>query len=61
MDDFTRLAFEVIGLCAFNYRFNAFYGEELIPFAKQLSQVLIETGLKTNRLPITNEFHVPRV
>ncbi|KAK0632364.1 cytochrome P450 [Immersiella caudata] len=57
MDDFTRLAFDVIGLCAFNYRFNAFYSEELIPFAKQLGQVLIETGLRTNRLPIKNELH----
>jgi cytochrome P450/NADPH-cytochrome P450 reductase len=58
MDDFTRLAFDVIGLTAFNYRFNAYYSEELIPFAKQLGQVLIETGLRTNRLPITNEFHI---
>ena len=53
-DDFTRLAFDVIGLCAFNYRFNAFYAEELIPFANQLSQVLIETGRRTNRTEIQN-------
>ncbi|KAK0655756.1 cytochrome P450 [Cercophora newfieldiana] len=57
MDDFTRLAFDVIGLCAFNYRFNAFYSQDLIPFAKQLGQVLIETGLRTTRLPIENELH----
>jgi len=53
----TRLAFDVIGLTAFNYRFNAFYGEELIPFAKQLGQVLIETGIRTNRLAIKNDLH----
>jgi len=53
-DDFTRLAFDVIGLCAFNYRFNAFYSEELIPFAKQLGEVLIETGRRTNRPEIQN-------
>ncbi|KAK4205361.1 cytochrome P450 [Triangularia verruculosa] len=53
-DDFTRLAFDVIGLCAFNYRFNAFYSEELIPFAKQLGDVLIETGKRTSRPEIQN-------
>ncbi|KAK3986871.1 cytochrome P450 [Cladorrhinum sp. PSN332] len=53
-EDFTRLAFDVIGLTAFNYRFNAFYSEELIPFAKQLGEVLIETGRRTNRPDIQN-------
>lgn len=53
-DDFTRLAFDVIGLTAFNYRFNAFYSEELIPFAKQLGEVLVETGRRTNRLEFMN-------
>lgn len=57
MDDFTRLAFGVIGLCAFNYRFKAFYGEELIPFAKQLGEVLTETGIRTNRPAIANKLH----
>ncbi|KAK1754907.1 cytochrome P450 [Echria macrotheca] len=57
MDDFTRLAFDVIGLCAFNYRFNAFYGEDLIPFAKQLGSVLRETGRRTDRLAIQNYLH----
>ncbi|KAK3341493.1 cytochrome P450 [Lasiosphaeria hispida] len=55
MDDFTRLAFDVIGLCAFNYRFNAFYADNLIPFAQQLGEVLIETGRRTNRLDIFNK------
>ncbi len=57
MDDFTRLAFDVIGLCAFNYRFNAFYGEELIPFAKQLGGVLIEVGKRTHPLDLSNQLH----
>jgi cytochrome P450 / NADPH-cytochrome P450 reductase len=58
MDDFTRLAFDVIGLTAFNYRFNAFYSEELIPFAKQLGEVLIEAGRRTDRLPIQKMMHI---
>ncbi|KAK4188550.1 cytochrome P450 [Podospora australis] len=53
-EDFTRLAFDVIGITAFNYRFNAFYSEDLIPFAKQLGEVLIETGRRTNRLEVFN-------
>jgi cytochrome P450 / NADPH-cytochrome P450 reductase len=56
-DDFTRLAFDVIGLCAFNYRFNAFYGEDLPPFAIQMMETLIETGKQTNRLAINNRLH----
>ena len=47
----------MIGLCAFNYRFNAFYGDDLIPFAKQLGQVLVETGRRTNRTDVENAMH----
>ncbi|KAK3372491.1 cytochrome P450 [Podospora didyma] len=56
-DDFTRLAFDVIGLCAFNYRFNAFYGDERPLFARQLGETLLETGKRTNRLNIQNQMH----
>ncbi|KAK4230656.1 cytochrome P450 [Podospora fimiseda] len=53
-EDFTRLAFDVIGLTAFNYRFNAFYTEDMIPFAKQLAEVLVEAGKRANQTDIQN-------
>lgn len=48
-DDLTRLAFDTIGLCAFSYRFNQFYSEEVHPFATQMSDVLAESGKKAGR------------
>ncbi|CAK1356734.1 unnamed protein product [Cercospora beticola] len=48
-DDLTRLAFDTIGLCAFSYRFNQFYSEEVHPFATQMSDVLAESGRKAGR------------
>ncbi|KAK0618291.1 cytochrome P450 [Bombardia bombarda] len=55
MEDTTRLAFDIIGLCAFNYRFNAFYGENSPVFAQQMLEVLIETGKRTSRLEWENQ------
>lgn len=51
-DDFTRLAFDSIGLGAFNYRFNEFYTDNVHPFATQMSSVLIESGRRANTLGI---------
>ncbi|KAF2211670.1 hypothetical protein CERZMDRAFT_68391 [Cercospora zeae-maydis SCOH1-5] len=48
-DDLTRLAFDTIGLCAFSYRFNQFYSEDVHPFAMQMADVLVETGKKSGR------------
>ncbi|CAK3933249.1 cytochrome P450 [Lecanosticta acicola] len=48
-DDLTRLAFDTIGLCAFSFRFNEFYSEDVHPFARQMSEVLLESGKRANR------------
>lgn len=53
-DDFTRLAYDTIALCAFNYRFNQFYRDHPHPFAEQMGEVLIESGKRANRLGIQN-------
>ncbi|KAK0733497.1 cytochrome P450 [Lasiosphaeria miniovina] len=54
-DEFTRLAFDVIGLCAFNFRFNAFYGDDIPLFAKQMAETLVEAGKRSSRLSIENQ------
>jgi cytochrome P450 / NADPH-cytochrome P450 reductase len=51
-DDYTRLAFDTIGLCAFSYRFNEFYSDNPHPFASQMAEVLVETGKKSNRTKV---------
>ena len=53
-DDFTRLAFDTIGLCSFGYRFNEFYTDEVHPFAKQMAEVLKMSGRRASRPPIAN-------
>lgn len=44
-----RLAFDTIGLCFFNYRFNDFYSENVHPFAHQMTEVLLEAAKRGNR------------
>ena len=56
-DDFTRLAFDTIGLCGFGYRFNEFYTDEAHPFATQMANVLKLSGRRANRPPFLNEIH----
>ncbi|KAI1340809.1 cytochrome P450 [Xylariaceae sp. FL0016] len=53
-DDFTRLAFDTIGLCGFGYRFNSFYRDEIHPFATEMADVLIESGKRANRTALEN-------
>lgn len=56
-DQFTRLAFDTIGLCSFGYRFNEFYSDEPHPFAKQMTNVLKLSGLRANRTEVENSLH----
>lgn len=56
-DDFTRLAFDTIGLCSFGYRFNDFYSDNVHPFATQMADVLKLSGRRSNRTDIQNTFH----
>ncbi|KAF2470639.1 bifunctional P-450/NADPH-P450 reductase [Lindgomyces ingoldianus] len=57
-DDFTRLTFDMIGLCAFGFRFNNFYTDEAHPFVTQMTDVLIESGRRANRLDIENRLRI---
>lgn len=53
-----RLTFDMIGLCAFGFRFNNFYSENAHPFVTQMTEVLIECGRRGNRLGIENKLRV---
>lgn len=57
-DDFTRLTFDMIGLCAFGYRFNNFYSEHAHPFVEQMVEVLVESGRRATRTGIENKLRV---
>jgi cytochrome P450/NADPH-cytochrome P450 reductase len=54
----VRLAFDVIGLCAFGYRFNNFYSEHTHPFVDQMADVLVEAGRRATRLGIENTLRI---
>ncbi|TVY59370.1 Bifunctional cytochrome P450/NADPH--P450 reductase [Lachnellula cervina] len=56
-DDFTRLAFDTIGLCVFSYRFNEFYLEQAHPFAQQMADVLLESGKRASRPGFMNQWY----
>ncbi|KAJ8127101.1 hypothetical protein O1611_g6537 [Lasiodiplodia mahajangana] len=49
-----KLAFDMIGLCGFGYRFNSFYRDEIHPFAQQMAAALIEAGKRANRTSVEN-------
>jgi cytochrome P450/NADPH-cytochrome P450 reductase len=57
-DDFTRLTFDMIGLCAFGYRFNNFYSDHAHPFVTQMNDVLLESGKRANRISIENKLRI---
>ncbi|QRV92606.1 cytochrome P450 family protein [Ceratobasidium sp. AG-Ba] len=51
-DDFTRLAFETIALCTFNYRLNTFYTLDEPPFVKAMGDFLKESFMRSRRLSV---------
>lgn len=53
-DDFSRLTFDVIGLCAMSHRFNCFYAEEPPRFMTAMADALVEAGRATNRMAVEN-------
>lgn len=50
-DDMTRLTLDTIALCAFDYRFNSFYADDLHPFVGAMVRSLVEAGDRARRLP----------
>ncbi|KAL8787186.1 MAG: hypothetical protein Q9195_007877 [Heterodermia aff. obscurata] len=52
------LAFDTIGLCGFNYRFNDFYAENVHPFAHQMTEVLTECLKRANRADVENSMRL---
>ncbi|MBF2718221.1 cytochrome P450 [Agrobacterium vitis] len=49
-DNMTRLTLDTIALCAFDYRFNSFYQNEMHPFVAAMTGAL-EEGANRSRLP----------
>lgn len=54
-DDFTRLALDSIALCAMGTRFNSFYHEEMHPFIKAMTGMLVESGARGYRPAFMNQ------
>lgn len=48
-DNMTRLTLDTIALCAFDYRFNSFYQNEMHPFVAAMVGALDEAGARTRR------------
>lgn len=48
-DNMTRLTLDTIALCAFDYRFNSFYRDEMHPFVAAMVGALEEAGRRVRR------------
>jgi cytochrome P450/NADPH-cytochrome P450 reductase len=48
-DNMTRLTLDTIALCAFDYRFNSFYQNEMHPFVAAMVGALGEAGARSRR------------
>ena len=48
-DNMTRLTLDTIALCAFDYRFNSFYQNEMHPFVAAMVDALDEAGQRGRR------------
>ena len=48
-DNMSRLTLDTLALCAFSYRFNSFYHEEMHPYVKNMLRVLQESGARAQR------------
>ncbi|CAF1030592.1 unnamed protein product [Rotaria sordida] len=57
-DNFTRLTFDTIALCGFDYRFNSFYRNEMHQFVVAMGSVLTEGNRRSQRLPLQNTLMV---
>jgi cytochrome P450/NADPH-cytochrome P450 reductase len=48
-DNMTRLTLDTIALCAFDYRFNSFYQNEMHPFVAAMVRALEDSGQRAQR------------
>lgn len=55
--DFTRLTLDAIALCSMGFRFNSFYSEKMHPFPDSMTEFLIESGRRSQRLPLPGFFY----
>jgi len=53
-DNMTRLTLDTIALCAFDYRFNSFYQNEMHPFVGAMVSSLQEAGQRGRRPKLVN-------
>lgn len=59
-DNMTRLTLDTIALCAFNYRFNSFYQNDMHPFVDAMVGGLTEAGLRTRRPELISKLLLSR-
>jgi cytochrome P450/NADPH-cytochrome P450 reductase len=58
VDNMTRLTLDTIALCAFDYRFNSLYRDEMHPFVGAMVRALREAGDRTRRFPFQTRLMV---
>jgi cytochrome P450/NADPH-cytochrome P450 reductase len=58
-DNMTRLTLDTIALCAFDYRFNSFYQNEMHPFVAAMVGALAEAGARARRPDLANRLLAP--
>ncbi|TAA26805.1 bifunctional cytochrome P450/NADPH--P450 reductase [Pseudoxanthomonas winnipegensis] len=58
-DNMTRLTLDTIALCAFDYRFNSFYQNEMHPFVAAMVGALAEAGSRARRPDLANRLLAP--
>lgn len=54
-DNMTRLTLDTIALCAFDYRFNSFYQDEMHPFVGAMVRSLHESGQRSRRPKLVSQ------
>ncbi|KAF2263176.1 cytochrome P450 [Lojkania enalia] len=54
----SMLNFDMIGLCAFGFRFNNFYSEKNHPFIEQMSKTLRECGMRASKPALETKFRI---
>lgn len=57
-DNMTRLSLDTIALCAFDYRFNSFYQNEMRPFVAAMVRALSDSGQRAQRPSVVNTLMV---